>query len=272
MDLKKLMDTPPWELDDDATEKVLAVLKDKHADESDRRMAVSLAGEITVVDDDVAYALLALARDNDESDSLRAAAVIALGPLLEYVVEMDLIEEEDDTISRETFNALRRSLRKLYMDADLPVEVGRRTLEASVRAPMDWHKEAVRAAFASDDKSWKLTAIFCARWVDGFTDEIMEALESENSDIHYEAVSAAGAWGVDAAWPYIERLVGDRDADPEILLAAIEAVVNIRPGEAHILLPLVESEDEDVVEAALEAIAMADAIEDHDIDGEDFRP
>ncbi len=120
------------------------------------------------------------------------------------------------------------------MDADLSKELRRRTLEASVRAPMDWHKETVRAAFSSDDESWKLTAIFCARWVDGFTDEIMEALENGNEDIQYEAVWAAGAWGLDAAWPYIERFVVDEDTDPDILLAAIEAVVTIRPGEAHL--------------------------------------
>ncbi len=101
---------------------------------------------------------LALARHNEESESIRAAAVIARGPVLEHVEVEELFDEDEETITRETFNALRRPLRKLYMDADLLREV-RRTLEASIRAPMDWHKEAVRAAFSSDDESWKLTAI-----------------------------------------------------------------------------------------------------------------
>ncbi|MCP4691561.1 MAG: hypothetical protein GY859_26180 [Desulfobacterales bacterium] len=185
MDLRNLIDTPPWELGHDATEKVLAVLKDKHADESERRMAVSLAAEITVMNDEVANALLALGRDKDEAESLRASAVISLGTILEYVEIEELFDEDEEEapITQKTFDGVRRSLRKLYMDADLPREVRRRTLEASVRAPMDWHKEAVRAAFSSDDESWRLTAVFCARRVKGFTDEITEALEIENKDI-----------------------------------------------------------------------------------------
>ncbi len=268
MDLKKLMDTPPWELGEGAREKVLEVLEDKRADESERRMAISLAGEITVINDEVANALLALARDKNAAEGLRAGAVIALGPVLEYVELQELMDEEeedeDEPITKETFDGLRRSLRKLYMDAELPKEARQRTLEASVRAPMDWHKEAVRAAFSSDDESWRLTAIFCARWVKGFADEIVELLDSENTDIQYEAVSAAGAWGVDAAWPHIKRLVVDPDTDPEILLAAIEAVSGIRPEETHILLPLLESEDEDVIDAVNDVMGMVPPDDDMD--------
>lgn len=267
MDLKKLMDTPPWELGEEATKKVLAVLADKHADEFERGLAISLAGEITVINDEVAHALLAIARDKDEPESLRTTAVISLGPVLEYMEMDEFIDDDEQVITTETFEALRRSLRKLYMDADIPEEVRRRTLEASVRAPMDWHKEAVRAAFSSEDESWRLTAIFGARWVSGFTDEIMEALESEDEDIQYEAVSAAGGWGMEAAWPHIERFVRDRDTDPDVLLAAIEAVVYIRPkAAADLLLPLIESGDEDVVEAVHEVLSMAEEFGDEDFD------
>ncbi|MCP4691560.1 MAG: hypothetical protein GY859_26175 [Desulfobacterales bacterium] len=46
-------------------------------------------------------------------------------------------------------------------------------------------------------------------------------------------------------------------------------MVNIRPGEAHILLPLLESEDEDIVDAVNEAFAMSEMIMDDDMDEEE---
>jgi hypothetical protein len=54
------------------------------------------------------------------------------------------------------------------MDASVPTDVRRRILEASVRAPQDWHRDAIRAAYASDDDVWRLTAVFCMRSVRGF--------------------------------------------------------------------------------------------------------
>ena len=110
------------------------------------------------------------------------------------------------------------------MDASVPEDVRRRILEASVRAPQDWHQDAIRAAYASDDDAWRLTAVFCMRFVRGFDEQILEALDSENPDIHYEAVCAAGSWEVDAAWPHITALVTSRKTEKSLLLAAIEAV------------------------------------------------
>ena len=102
-------------------------------------------------------------------------------------------DPDDVPVAERTFHRIGESLRKLYMDAGVPEEVRRRILEASVRAPEDWHEEAVRAAYGSDDDAWRLTAVFCMRFVRGFDEQIVEALDSENPDIHYEAVCAAGA-------------------------------------------------------------------------------
>ena len=82
------------------------------------------------------------------------------------------------------------------MDASAPKDVRRRALEGSVRGPQTWHRDAIRAAFASADDAWKLTAVFCMRFVMGFDDQALEALNSTNPAIHYEAVVAAGNWGV----------------------------------------------------------------------------
>jgi hypothetical protein len=99
---------------------------------------------------------------------------------------------------------------------------GGRILEASVRAPQSWHPAAVRAAYASDDRAWRLTGVLCMRYVRGFDAQILEALGSEDPDMHYEAVCAAGAWEVDAAWPHIAALVTSGETDKPLLLAAIE--------------------------------------------------
>ena len=41
------------------------------------------------------------------------------------------------------------------------------------------------------------------RFVRGFDEQILEALDSKNPDTHYEVVLAAGNWEVDAAWPHV---------------------------------------------------------------------
>ena len=74
---------------------------------------------------------------------------------------------------------------------------------------------------------------------------------------------------MDAAWPHIATLITKEDTEKYLLLAAIEAVASIRPQEAaEILIDLTESEDEDIAEAASEAMAMAGGLFD-DEDEED---
>jgi hypothetical protein len=164
-------------------------------------------------------------------------------------------------------------LRELYLNADVPEVVRRRVLESSVHAPQDWHPDAVRAAYSSGDEIWRLTAVFCMRYLRGFDDQILEALGSKNEDIHYEAVCAAGNWGVDAAWSHVARLVTSKGTDKATLLAAMDALAGIRPREAGaILVGLTDSDDEDIVEAAHEAMTMAEGlseIEDDDEEEED---
>ncbi len=71
------------------------------------------------------------------------------------------------------------------------------------------------------------------------------------------AVFAAGNWEVDAAWPHIATLITTDDTEKYLLLAAIEAVAGIRPQEAaEILIDMADSDDEDIAEAAYEAMAM----------------
>ena len=62
---------------------------------------------------------------------------------------------------------------------------------------------------------------------------------------------------MDAAWSHISGLLSELVTDKPLLLAAIDAVAAIRPQEAGmILVELTCSDDEDIVEAAYEAMAM----------------
>jgi len=267
MDLKTLEDIPPWEWPEGTGQIFLEILRDGQADESDRLLAAELAGDFTVINDELAGMLLSIVGNDHESEELRGKAAISLGPTLDHA-DLDGFDDPDTTvISERMLSQIQETLRKLYLDADVPKEVRRRILEASVRAPQNWHHEAVRAAYFNGDEKWKLTAAFCMRFVRGFDEEILESLDAKNPDIHYEAVCAAGNWQVDAAWPHIASLGTSDETEKDLLLAAIDAVANIRPGEApEILLGLTESDDEDIVEAAHEAMAMAEALEDGEWD------
>lgn len=259
MDLKILNETPPWEWPEDAGKLLLEILTDDRTDDSDRLLATELAGNLTVINDELVDALLSILQSRGETEELRGKAAISLGPVLEYA-DTDGFEDPDEvTISAGTFRRIQESLRRLYIDAEVPKEIRRRILEASVRAPQDWHQDAIRAAHSSRDEDWRLTAVFSMRWVGGFDDQILEALESDNQEIRFEAVCAAGNWEVDAAWSHVARLVGSKETEKPLLLAAIDAVASIRPQEAGgVLVDLTLSDDEDIVEAAYEAMAVAE--------------
>ena len=244
MDLKTLIDTPPWDWPSDAEKMFQKILNDSRAQESDRLMAAELAGDSTVINDDLADALMAIVRDAEEPEKLRARAAISLGAVLE-LADMDGFEDPDDiTISEHTFHNIQDTFQRLYLDNSDPKEVRRGVLEASVRAPQDWHQNAITAAYSSGDKDWMLTAVFSMRWVRGFGNQILEALISTDPEIRYQAVNAAGNWELDAAWPHIIVLLNDVGTPKPLLLAAIGAAASIRPQEAaDVLMDLAASED-----------------------------
>ena len=273
MDLKILRDTPPWDWPRDAGERFQEILRDQRASNSDRLVAAQLAGDLTVINDKLADSLTAIVSSRNEPEPLRAQAAISLGPVLEQA-ETDGFEDPDDVpITQRKFRSIQASLQKLHFDNSIPKEVRRRILEASVRAPESWHPSAISAAYSSGDKDWMLTAVFSMRWIAGFDDRILEALKNADPEIHYEAVEAAGNWGLDPAWPHLVALVQDARSPKPLLIAAISAIASIRPTEAPtILLDLADSDDEEIAEAAEEAIGMAetksDDEDDEDVGGE----
>jgi len=259
MNLEEIQNTPSWEWTEETGKFLNQLLADRRAQVSNRILAAELSGELTVMNDELADTLLAIVKNSKEPDELRGAAVTSIGAVLEYVDTMEFEDVEEDIISEEMFSRIQRSLRELHGDAGLTEDLRRQVLEAAVRAPEEWHQKAVRAAYYSGDEDWHLTAIFCMNFIRGFDAEIIESLQSADPDIHIEAVSAAGAWGLDAAWDHISRLATDERTDKDLRLTAIDAIASIRPSDSLVLLgDLTTSEDEDIVEAAFEALAMAE--------------
>ena len=269
MDLKTLIDTPPWDWPRDAGNMFQMILSDSRGRVSDRLIAAELAGSSTVINDDLAGALMAIVGNVEEPEELRAKAAISLGPVLEESDTDGFEDLEDVPISEITFRNIQDRLHKLYLENSISKEVRRRILEASVRAPQNWHQKAIMAAYSSEDKDWMLTAVFSMRWVRGFENQILELLKNPDPEIHLQAVSAAGSWELDAAWDHLVGLIDDARTSKPLLLAAIGAASSIRPEEAgEILVDLAASDDEEIAEAANEAIAMSEPIPDEEDEDE----
>ena len=217
MDLTGLKDTPPWDWPDGTGKMLLDVLRNDQATESELCLAAEFAGDFTVINDALAETLVSILRSGEQSERVRSLAAITLGPVLDHADTMGFEDPGDIPIAKRTFYGIQQSLHELYMDAGVPRTVRRRILEASVRAPQDWHQEAIAAAFSSEDQAWRLTAIFCMRFVRGFDGQILEALDSKHAHIHYEAVLAAGNWS-EATWPHVVALVTSRTTDKPLLL------------------------------------------------------
>jgi len=261
MNLKRLSEIPTWEWPKGSDKLLGIVLRDRHAKASDRLKAAELAGDYAVINDELAGVLLSILLSGDESEEMRSRAAIAFGPALESADTDEFDEPESVPITEPMFHRLQEALRSLYLDTGIPTLVRRRILEASVRAPADWHKAAIRAAYDSGDKDWRLTAVFSMRYVQGgFDEQILEALNSSDREIHLQAVYAAGAAGVDAAWEHVISLVTSAKTEKPLLIAAISAVVGIRAYEApEVLDELAESEDEEIADAVEEALLLAGA-------------
>lgn len=268
MDLEPLYDMPAWDWPEGTKEKLLALLQNRAAPVEEREKAAELLSDVSAMDDGVADVLLNIVADPDEDPSLRGTAAVGLGSALEYVDVEGFEDPDEDPISEEIFQKIQQRFYELYHDPRTPTDVRRSVLEGSVRAPQEWHREAVASAYASKDEDWKLTAVFAMRWIEGFDREIVEALKSRDPDILYQAVCAAGAWGIPEAAPVLERILDSDEIEEDLLFAAIEAVATVMPERApDVLEPLKHSEDPDVVEAVDEALAMAKGILSLEDDG-----
>lgn len=284
MKMRDLAEIPPWDWPQTASVSILEVLGNREAPSDERRLAVELAGELVVMNDDLAGELLRILENPSEPDSLRGRAAISFGAALEDagMTEIGGFDEWDvPAVTGPVLEGARTALSNAFQNLENPKEVRRCALEASARAPEAWHADAVRAAHGDEDPEWRLTAVFCMRFVQGFKAEIVEALESDDPVTLFQAVQASRDQAVPGAWPRIRELVRTAASGipliPEhpglgrsLLMAAMHATAAIRPDEAEELLgEFIGAADEDLSDAAMAALDVAEVFLDEEEEAED---
>ena len=203
--------------------------------------------------------LLGIVR-SDAPEQLRASAAIALGPALEEAFELGFEEEidagfDDRVLDEPRVKEIQSVLRAVHTDDNAPDLVRRMCLEASIRAPQDWHSEAVRAAYARADKGWKVTGLFCMGRIGGFDEQIIESLDRDDADIKIEAVRSAGLRELNAAGPKVIGFAAAEEEDRQVRYAAVEALAGLEvEGSEELLVSLTESDDELLAELAYESL------------------
>jgi hypothetical protein len=83
MDIRLLAEVEPWEWPEGARATLLRALTDEETASDEGLLAAELAGDTTVINDEIAEALLGIADRSDAFDQLRCQAAISLGPSLE---------------------------------------------------------------------------------------------------------------------------------------------------------------------------------------------
>ena len=229
MDLKTLLDTPPWDWPRDAGRMFRKILIDQRAEESDRLVAAELAGDFTVINDDLADALLTIVCSADEPENCAPGRQFPLGQYWNRRTPMDSRIRMTYPLPSARFATSRTRWRSSTSITALPRKYGGEFWKHRCAPPRHGTRMRSRHAYSSGDKEWMLTAVFSMRWVRGFDDQILAALKSDDPEIHYEAVLAAGNWELDAAWSHMVALVNDARTPKPLLLAAIGAVGSIRP-------------------------------------------
>ena len=238
-----------------------------------------------IVDDALARELLRFARDPARGEEERGQALIVLGPALEECHD----EESPDgaleaappggegwwdlPLSDGGYREVAEELRRIYLDGGMPKLVRRRALEAAVRAPRDWHREAAATAWRSGDPEWRVTAVFAMGHLPGFEGEIDEAFRGEDPVVRQEAMLAAGRSpaGKDLGGSILD-VAADRKASAEERLTAIEALAELQPdGAFEVLDELRDDPDPEIAaaaEAALDELSVwADVDDLDDLDG-----
>lgn len=196
----------------------------------------------------------------DETPVVRAAAVEGLG---RYIRDGEL-EEFDARLAEQA----QRLVLARYDDLREDDEVRRRALEAISFCGNPRVPDMIYEAYYSDDLPMKVSALFAmgsscdARW----KDIVLKELNNREPEIRFEAVRAAGQLELTAA---VRRLIElAYEDDYEIRLMSVWAMGEIGSKEAREALAGImeladQNEDDELAEAAEEALGMASLVGEH---------
>ncbi len=184
---------------------------------------------------------------NDPESGVRAAAATALGKYI-YLGEIEEIPEQ-------TLNEIVDILLQVHGSPDDSL-VRRRALESLGFSSREEISKLIVAAFNSGKPDWIVSALFAmgrsanARW----TDHVLDMLESDNTEIRYEAIRGAGELEIKRALPYLLNLLSEEDS--EARLAAVWSLSQIGGEDVQEALEQLYDETEDEDEAEFIDLAL----------------
>lgn len=188
---------------------------------------------------------------DDPAPDVRAAALKELGRFI-------LLGEYGDIAEDAAKEAQDLALR-VHSDRSQPLQARRRALEALSNSSHPAVERLIRVAYADGNHELKISAIFamgrtCSK---AWRDILLEELDSADSELVYEAVTACGQIQLDESVRRIGELAISEDR--EIQLAAIWALGEIGGKHAFDILTSLEEIIEDDEAAAIvdEALDMA---------------
>jgi HEAT repeat protein len=187
----------------------------------------------------------------DADETVRAEAALALG---RYALKAEL-----DEIGASDAGVVDDALRRTIADPEQPTEVRARAVEAVGARGQPWVPQIIEDAYHSDQHRLRVGALHAmgrncdARWLS----TLVRELESDDAEMQYEAATACGSLGDEAAVLHLLPLLKDDDA--EVQEAAIQALGKIGGQEAKRALEnCLASPEGRVRDAALAAIAEVD--------------
>jgi HEAT repeat protein len=199
--------------------------------------------------------------DTDKEARVRAVSATALGKFV-YLGEIEDIPEQ-------TLDEIVDRLLEVHRSSDDTL-VRRRALESLGYSSREVVANLIENAFSSGRHDWVISALFAmgrsanARWAD----HVMEMLESDDSEIRYEAIRAAGELEIKRALPALLDLLVDDDNDTR--LAAVWSLSQIGGEDVQDALEQLydETEDEeeaDFIDLALENLQFTEDLQAFDM-------
>jgi HEAT repeat protein len=194
-----------------------------------------------------------LKRDGDTD--VRAEAALALGRFV--------LLWEFGALRDRYFRRVEEALRQALASGDEDMEVRARALEAIGACSLPWVRQAIRQAYAGDDRRLRVSSVHAmGRNCDpGWMPVLFQELSSGDAEMRYEAALACGSLADEVAVPRLAPLLEDQDA--EVRAATIAALGEIGGREAKaVLMRYLDHPSRGVRDAVREALSLVDLDED----------
>ena len=204
--------------------------------------------------------------ENDADEEVQATAATMLG---NYVYKGEL-EELNAADKKRVEEALLRAI-----DDSNAVVLQRRALEAVSYSSREEVNPLILAAYEKIEKEWKITALFSmGRSANRQWEKIiLHNLDSDEPDIQFEAIGAAGEMYLESALPKLIEIAENGDElEQPIRMAIARALENIGGVESiSILTRMLEWTDDDeeveLIEQAIEYASFTNAVKMPDMFG-----